>query len=90
MIFANSSKGSPTSIDDINRILGLSDKTLDIQKKHRSDLTLSINRKFTFITKGNTPLLRRSRSDLDKRSFEYFIEAEDYECVSQLIERGMY
>lgn len=85
LIMANSAKGSSTTIDEINRILGLTDKSQDVQKKHRSDLTISINKKFSYLEKRDTPLLRRSRSDLDKRTFEYFIDVEDYDTVTRLV-----
>ena len=54
-------------------MLGLSKKSSEIQKKQRSDI-LSINKKFTFITKNEEPIIQKRRTDIDKRAFEYFLE----------------
>ena len=82
LIFENSSKSISTSIEDINRILGLSDKPSDLQKKHRSDIITSINKKFRYITHGEGLLLKRYRSEVDKRSFEFYIDYEDYKLLN--------
>jgi hypothetical protein len=55
-------------------VLGLSKKSSEIQKKQRSDIILSINKKFTFITKNGEPIIQKRRTDIDKRAFEYFLE----------------
>lgn len=81
LIFENSRQRKSTSIENINKILGLSFKPNDLQKKHRSDTISSINQKFQYLTKTNGSLLRKSRSEIDKRSFEYYINYEDYKSV---------
>ena len=78
LIFENSSKSISTSIDDINLVLGLAGRPVDVQKKHRSDITISINKKFCYLTNGNRLLLKKSRTEVDKRTFEFYIEFDDY------------
>lgn len=82
LIAENSLKNATTSIDDINKILGLSDKPQDLQKKHRSDTISSINQKYLYITRREGLLLKKNRSEMDKRSFEYFIDFDDYKSMN--------
>jgi hypothetical protein len=84
LIFENSMQRKSTSIEDINQVLGLSNKPNDLQKKHRSDTISSINQKYQYLTKKNGLLLKKNRSDVDKRSFEYFIDYEDYKSLEVL------
>ncbi len=85
LTFENSSNSLSTSIDDINRVLGLSEKGVDVQKKHRSDIIISINKKFNYITNENRPLFKKSRSQEDKRTFEFCIDFEDYARLNGLL-----
>lgn len=85
LISENSLQRQTTSIDDINRILGLSDKPPDLQKKHRSDTISSINQKYQYITRSENLLLKKNRSDVDKRSFEYYIEFKDYQSLERIM-----
>lgn len=71
LIFENSVQGKSTFIEDINKVLGLSDKPNDLQKKHRSDTISSINQKYQYLTRKDGLLLKKNRSEIDKRSFEY-------------------
>ena len=85
LIFENSLAKHSTSIEDINKILGLSDKPNDLQKKHRSDTISSINQKYHYITNSEGLLLKKYRSEIDKRSFEYFIDFEDYQKLDGIL-----
>jgi hypothetical protein len=84
LIFENSMHRKSTTIEDINQVLGLSNKPNDLQKKHRSDTISSINQKYQYLSKKNGLLLKKNRSDVDKRSFEYFIDYEDYKSLEVL------
>src|SRR5260221_193237 len=77
----NSKLGKTTSIDDLNKALGLLQKSAELQKKYRSDLIISINKKFRFIANTNDLLITKKRSDHDKRSFEYYIEDSKIEDI---------
>ncbi len=82
LVYENSLQTRPTSIDDINQILGLSDKIPDVQKKHRSDVIQSIDQKFKLLTRREGSLIKKNRSALDKRSFEFYIEPSDVESLN--------
>lgn len=73
LLYDNSINETTTSIDAFNNVLGVTKKATDIQKKQRSDVINSINKKFAFISKNEQPLIDKNRTEFDKRSFEYFI-----------------
>ena len=85
LIAGNSRKNVMTSIDEINKIMGLSDKAQDLQKKHRSDTISSINQKYQYITRSENLLLKKHRAEMDKRSFEYYIDFKDSESLHGFI-----
>lgn len=72
-VFERSELGVGTRIDELNKILGVESKNIEIQKKQRSDILLSINRKWGYKTNGRD-LIEKRRLEVDKRSFEYYIE----------------
>lgn len=74
-IFNNSSKGAYTSIEEVNKALGVSKKNLETQKKQRSDIITSINRKYAYCKRTQQELIEKRRTEFDKRSFEYFIDS---------------
>lgn len=74
LLIKNSALGSTTSTEEQNKVLGLVKKNPEIQKKQRSDIIISINRKYSFVTKNDTPIILKQRTEFDKRSFEYFID----------------
>ena len=61
------------SVEEINKVLGLSGKNESVQKKNRSENINIINQKWSVLYGNNHPLIDRQRSEFDKRSFEYFI-----------------
>lgn len=73
-VFNNSSKGEYTGIDEINKALGVGKKNAEIQKKQRSDIITSVNKKYSYIKRGQQELIEKRRTEFDKRSFEYFID----------------
>ena len=73
-VFENSSKGAYTSIEELNKALGVSKKNNEIQKKQRSDIISSINKKYFYIKQSKQELIGKNRTEFDKRSFEYFID----------------
>jgi hypothetical protein len=54
----------------MNAILGIEGKSLDHQKKIRSELIKSINNKYLAAT-GKTELIQRKSNPLDKRLVDY-------------------
>lgn len=74
LLINNTATGTTTSTEEQNKVLGLSKKNPEIQKKQRSDIITGINRKYSFVTKNDDPIIQKQRTDFDKRSFEYFID----------------
>jgi len=74
-VVANSKRGLGTTIDEINKLLGVIQKSSEIQKKQRSDIFISINEKWgRSKLSQNKILINKRRLDHDKRTYEYFIE----------------
>ncbi len=85
LLFDNSINQLRTSTDALNNVLGVSKKANDVQKKQRSDVMSSINKKFSFISQNEHAIIDKTRTDVDKRSFEYFISTERLEEVKAVI-----
>jgi hypothetical protein len=75
-------------ISEINRVLGIKDKNLGLQKKVRSDVINAINDKYTFITQGEINLIASVRKEDDKRFYEYFIVPTEVKTAQKLIEKN--
>jgi len=87
LIIRNSESGNTTTIEEQNKVLGLGKKSTDIQKKQRSDIIIGINKKYTFVTNLQEPLILKKRTEDDKRSFEYYIDYSKLEAVNLLISK---
>ena len=88
LIFNQSVNQQTTSIDELNSVMGLNRKNTDIQKKQRSDMILSINRKISLLTNQKEPAIDKQRSDFDKRSFVYFIPVQRISEVQNLLKES--
>ncbi|MGC8751348.1 hypothetical protein [Hydrotalea sp.] len=71
LILQNTQNNEPTSIDELNSILGLKNKSLETQKSQRYKILTSINQKYLAI-KG-TELIIREPDAIDKRIKVYHI-----------------
>ena len=77
---ANACKeGRKVSIDEINAILGVKNRPLETQKSQRYKFINGINNKY--MLKMNTILIKNKRSDLDARTFNYFIDEENLKLL---------
>ena len=85
LIFENSVLKKMTSINDINAVLGCTNKNIEVQKRMRSDAINAVNQKLHFIFVTDDKIIERKRSDFDARSFEYFIEEKNLQQVSKLL-----
>ena len=74
----------PMQIDLVNKIIGVSNKNESIQKKIRSEIINEINNKWKILQKTNRNLIVRKRSDLDKRTFEYWLEKEAFNVIKKI------
>lgn len=85
LMIRNSEKGRFTNTDEINKVLGVTKKSIEIQKKQRSDVIIGVNKKYAFVYPDVETIIQKQRSDLDKRSFDYFIDYSRLETVKALI-----
>ena len=76
MLIASRSK-KQFSVDDINLVLGLGKKTLEIQKKGRTEAINRINHKFRVIYDVKVDLIERLRSEEDRRFYRYIISEKN-------------
>ena len=84
-LFHHSADERLTSIDEINKVIGVQHRSVEIQKRMRSDMMGSINQKLQIITRDKKPVVDKQRSEFDKRSFEYFIHPAHMELVEKII-----
>lgn len=64
------------SIEEINKLLGLSNKNPAVQKKNRNEAISRINLKWQLTNKTNKVLIEKRRSEIDKRNFEYYMNED--------------
>jgi hypothetical protein len=75
-----------TTTQEVNRILGVGNKTLDMQKRKRSDVIRAINRKYHLIHPDRSPeLIIKLRSEMDGRLSEYHINPAELEMVRKYL-----
>jgi hypothetical protein len=86
-LFNHSADERLTSIEEINKVLGVQNRSVEIQKRMRSDLIGSINQKLGIVTRDKKPVVDKQRSEFDKRSFEYFIHPTHMELVEKIIRK---
>lgn len=78
--------GKKTSVYEVNKLLGISNKSIDVQKRKRSDTISSINEKFALIVNINEyKLIKRARTDFDKRIYDFYISEEDIRIIENYI-----
>lgn len=79
-------RGRRTNIEEINRVLGLANKSSEMQKKTRSQTLKSINEKYAIVMqKSDFQLINRSRSELDGRLIEIYIEKQEIQQLKSII-----
>lgn len=76
-----SESGGYANLDDINYVLGIKNKNKGLQKKVRSDVINSINKKFRNQFQTEQGLINSVRNAEDKRYFDYFIDNHDFEKI---------
>jgi hypothetical protein len=84
-IYHYSAEERLTTIEEINKVIGVANRSMEVQKRMRSDLIGSINQKMGLITKDKKPIISKQRSEFDKRSFEYFIRSEHMDLVARIL-----
>jgi len=84
-LYKHSADERLTTIEEINKVIGVANRSNEIQKRMRSDLIGSINQKLHIIAKDKKPVIDKQRSEFDKRSFEYFIQPTHMELVEKVL-----
>ena len=74
-----------TTIEEINRVIGASQRNAEVQKRLRSDLIGTINDKLEIVAESKYNVIDKQRSEFDKRSFEYFIRPEHMQLVEKVL-----
>jgi hypothetical protein len=87
LLNAHSTKQN-VEIAEINRVLGIKDKNVGLQKKVRSDVINAINDKYLFITQGEINLIGSIRKEDDKRFYEYFVIPTEVKTVQKMLEKN--
>ena len=65
------------TVDELNTILGIKKKSIEIQKRVRTEAINRINHKFNVNFNLETTFIERTRSDEDRRYFNYIISKEN-------------
>jgi hypothetical protein len=80
--------GRTTTTQEVNRILGVGNKTLDMQKRKRSDVLRAINRKYQLVFPERTgELILKDRSEQDGRQTEYRINPTEIDVIRELLQK---
>ena len=76
-IYKRSLEGKSYSVEDINAALGLSKKSLEIQKKIRTETLNRINHRCKILIDTEEDLIERVRLEEDRRFYKYIINEEN-------------
>lgn len=76
-IYNRSLEGKSYSVEDINAALGVSKKSLEIQKKIRTETINRINHRFKIMFNTEDELIERIRLEEDRRFYKYIISEEN-------------
>jgi len=76
---------SHLTVDELNTILGIKKKTIEIQKRVRNEAINRINHKFNVNFNRETTFIERTRSIDDKRFFNYVINKENSKIYSEYL-----
>jgi len=76
-LIEKSKMDSHLTVEELNTILGIKKKTIEIQKRVRNEAIIRINHKFNINFNRETTFIERIRSIEDKRYFNYIINKEN-------------
>lgn len=85
----NHKSGKNTSIDEINKIIGIDKRPYKIKNNIRAEVLKIINKKFMDFSNITEELIERERSDFDKRYFEYKLNERYSNKLQQKISGGV-
>ena len=70
----NTINNQMTTINEMNQVLGISNKPTKVQNNIRSTTIQIINKKFSVYSALTDDLIEKQRTEFDKRFFEYSIQ----------------
>ena len=76
-LIEKSNNNSHLTVDEMNTILGIKKKTIEIQKRVRTETIIRVNHKFNINFNVETTFIERTRSAEDRRYFNYVINKEN-------------
>jgi hypothetical protein len=79
MIYSVSNSNEQVTVDHVNKILGLSKKNIEVQKRTRREVINSINYKYKKVSGRDSDFIQSIRSENDKRYMNYFISKSNWE-----------
>lgn len=85
----NHKVGKNTSIDEINKLIGIDKRPYKIKNNIRAEVLKIINNKFMDFSNITEDLIERERSDFDKRYFEYKLNERYSTKLQQKISGGV-
>jgi len=74
ILINNTVQNEMTNINEMNQVLGISNKPTKVQNNIRSTTIQIINKKFSVFSGLSDDLIEKQRTEFDKRFFEYFIQ----------------
>lgn len=80
-----SKKGSIINIENLNYLLGLSKKSIEIQKKNRSEFLNKLNQKLKEVLNTEDNIIIRIKEEEDKRVFVYQLNLDYFEKIEALM-----
>ena len=83
LLINNSLLDTMTSVNQMNKVLGLAKKQIKIQNNLRASAVLMINKKFKAYSGLPDELVEKQRTEFDKRFFEYSIQRKYLSKVRQ-------
>jgi hypothetical protein len=78
MVYTLSQSKTLVTVEHVNKLLGLSKKNIEVQKRTRREIINSINYKFKKNSQLETDLVQAVRSDEDKRYMNYYISDSNW------------
>ena len=80
-------EGRTTKVEEVNHLLGVANKTIDMQKRKRSNTIRSINEKYGIVIKKlDYQLIKREKNESDGRSNEFYISPDDALFFSKTVQ----
>ncbi len=79
--------GKNTTIQELNKNLGIEKKPMKIQNNIRAAIIANINKKYGMFTSSKESLVERIRSEFDKRFFEYRLNKKLFHLLSKSLSK---